>query len=90
MINRMAQAAAKIPVAAQVMADAMQLPEPERAELVLELLRSLSPLDAEEPPTHADPDTALTAELRRRRQAYLDGESGWVSLEALEAELDAL
>ncbi|MEM9460143.1 MAG: addiction module protein [Myxococcota bacterium] len=86
----MAQAATKIPAPAQIMADAMLLPEPERAELVLELLRSLSPLDAEEPVTHDDPDIALTAELRRRRQAYLDGQSGWVSLEALEAELDAL
>lgn len=39
----------------------------------------------EEPP-EANPE--LTVELQRRRQAYLAGEIGWVSVEELASDLD--
>lgn len=91
----MAHAAVQIPPTQQILAAAMELPEPDRAELVLELLRSLSPLaegdlasDAPHEPVPSQPDPELTAELQRRRRAYLAGETSSVSVEELESELD--
>jgi Putative addiction module component len=86
----MVQAAVQLSLTEQLLAAAMELPEPERAMLVQALLRSLSPLADEgvaldEPPLASDP--VLTTELQRRRRAYLSGETGSVSVEQLEDEL---
>lgn len=83
----MAQAAVQISSTNQLMAAAMALPEPERAELVRALLGSLSPLAYEGTPAEARPEPELPAELQRRRQAYLAGDVDSVSLEELEHDL---
>jgi hypothetical protein len=85
----MAQAVVQISPTEQLLAAAMELPEPDRAKLVRELLRSLSPVADEVDPLEGPlgPDPVLTAELQRRRRAYLAGETGSVSIEELESEL---
>jgi putative addiction module component (TIGR02574 family) len=83
----MAQAAVRASSTDQLLAVAMALPEPERVELVRVLLASLSPLAQEDAPAEAHPEPELTAELQRRRQAYLAGELDAVSLEELEHDL---
>lgn len=86
----MAHAAVPLLPTDQLLAAVMELPEPERARLVLELLSSLAPTaddgTAREGSPDADPE--LTAELQRRRRAYLAGETGWVSVEELASDLD--
>jgi hypothetical protein len=85
----MAQAAVQLSSTDQLLAAAMELPEPERAELVCALLASLSPVTHEDMSTDAspEPDPELTAELQRRRRAYLAGEIESVSLEELDCDL---
>lgn len=85
----MAQAAVQRSSTDQLVAAAMELPEPERAELVRVLLSSLSPMADERESAQAppEPDPELTAELQRRRRAYLAGELESVSLEELEHDL---
>lgn len=86
----MAQEAVQITPTDEILAAAMELPETDRVKLVHELLRSLSPLPDEDvhPEAPFGPDPALTAELQRRRRAYLSGEMSSVSIEDLESELD--
>jgi putative addiction module component (TIGR02574 family) len=85
----MAQAAVQLSSTDQLLAAAMELPEPERAELVRALLASLSPVTQEGMSADAapEPDPELTAELQRRRRAYLAGEIDSISLEELDRDL---
>jgi hypothetical protein len=85
----MAQAAEQLSSTDHIMAAAMELPEPERAELVRVLLGSLSPFaqESESAGAPSEPDPELTTELQRRRRAYLAGEMESVSLEELEHDL---
>jgi hypothetical protein len=79
----MAQAAVQLSSTDQLLAAAMELPEPERAELVRALLAQEG-MSADAAPK---PDPELTAELQRRRRAYLAGEIDSISLEELDRDL---
>lgn len=74
------------PSTQQLLKDALQLPDEQRAELVVELLDSLPPAE----PGHARSDTEWLMEIDRRARAAQAGVPGVAWEEARKQVLDHL
>jgi putative addiction module component (TIGR02574 family) len=74
------------PSTQQLLKDALQLPDQQRAELVVELLDSLPPAD----PSQARSDAQWLAEIERRARAAQAGATGVSWEEARKQVLDRL